>query len=135
MSTREIPIRFGAGMKVIADIKGFAIESDQPAWAGGEGTVPAPFDLFLASLATCAGYYVLAFCREREIPIEDITMSMVTERGAVSKMIDKITFIVDLPPSFPEKYKFALGKAIDHCSVKVHMIKPPRFETVARTKS
>ena len=54
--------RFGGGLKVDAEYRGFTIKTDQPFHEGGEGRRPAPFDLFLASLATCAGFYVLAFC-------------------------------------------------------------------------
>jgi putative redox protein len=135
MNIREIPILLGAGLRVSTKIKGFVIETDQSVREGGEGKAPAPFDLFLASLATCAGFYVLAFCREREIPVEDIAMTMTTEKGEISKRIDKITFTVDLPPSFPEKYKFALVKAIDLCTVKVHMVKAPQFEIITRAAS
>ncbi len=135
MSAREIPVKFGEGLKVSAEIKGFVIETDQPLRDGGGGTFPAPFDLFLASLATCAGFYVLAFCRERRIPMDGIALKMAVEKGEASRMIDKITFTVDLPSSFPEKYKFALVKAIDHCTVKAHILKPPQFEILTRPTS
>jgi ribosomal protein S12 methylthiotransferase accessory factor len=132
MNVREIPIHMGDGLKVSTEIKGHVIETDQPARDGGGGAAPAPFDLFLASLATCAGFYVLAFCRERQIPVEGIGLKMSTEKGEVSKRIDKITFTVDLPSTFPEKYKFALVKAIDHCTVKNHILVAPQFEIITR---
>ncbi len=37
-------------------------------------------------------------------------------------MIDKVTITVDLPAGFPEKYRFALVKAVDHCTVKAHIL-------------
>ena len=57
---------------------------------------------------------------------------MTTERGEVSKMIDKVVITVDLPPHFPEKYQAALVKAVDHCTVKAHILRPPRFEVAVR---
>ncbi|MCK7527679.1 MAG: OsmC family protein [Ignavibacteriales bacterium] len=51
--------------------------------------------------AACAGYYALAFCKERKIPTEGLAVTMTTERGEVSKMIDKISICVDPPAGFP----------------------------------
>lgn len=132
MSEKELKIVFGEGLQIDVEYKGFVVKTDQPAREGGGGTAPSPFDLFLVSLASCAGFYALAFCRERKIPVEGLKVAMTTEKGEVSKMIDKITVTVDLPVDFPEKYKFALVKAIDHCTVKNHILRAPRFEIVTR---
>jgi putative redox protein len=47
-------------------------------------------------------------------------------------MIEKVTIEVDLPPGFPPKYREAIVKAIDHCAVKAHILRPPQFEIVTR---
>jgi putative redox protein len=132
MGTNEIKILFGDGLKVNAEYKGFLVHTDQPVHQGGEGTAPSPFDYFLISLATCAGFYALEFCQARKIPTGGLAVSMSTERGAVSKMIEKVTIQVDLPPGFPPKYRETVIKAIDHCTVKAHILRPPRFEILAR---
>lgn len=132
MSTKDLIVKFGEGYRVDVETKGFVVATDQPVREGGGGTAPSPFDLFLASLAACAGYYALAFCRERRIPTAGLSLTMTTERGEVSKMIDKVTFSIGLPTGFPEKYRFALIKAVDHCTVKAHVMRPPQFEIVVR---
>jgi ribosomal protein S12 methylthiotransferase accessory factor len=132
MSTKNIRVSFGEGLKVSAEYKGHVITTDQPVHQGGGGEFPAPFDLFLVSIATCAGFYVLAFCRERQIPLDDIEVTMDMVKGEVSKRIEKITITLSLPPSFPEKYKFAVVKAVDHCTVKNHIINAPQFEIVTK---
>lgn len=131
MSDREIKVTFPGGLKVDAAYKGFVIKTDQPVHQGGEGTAPAPFDLFLASIAACAGYYVVAFCRERGIPTEDAGVMMVTEKNPESKMVDKIRIEVRLPAGFPEKYRPAVIRAVDYCTVKAHILKAPAFEIKA----
>ena len=50
--------------------------SDQPVDEGGEGSAPQPFQLFLASIATCAGAYAVSFCQAREIPMDGMALSM-----------------------------------------------------------
>ncbi len=132
MAPNEITIVLRGGLKVDAEYKGFRIQTDQPVHQGGGGTAPSPFDYFLVSIAACAGFYALEFCQARKIPTEKLGVTMAAERGEVSKMIEKVTVRVDLPPGFPEKYRGPIVKAIDHCTVKAHILRPPQFEIVAR---
>jgi len=132
MDIKEMKITFPGGLRVDAAYKGFTIKTDQPVHEGGEESAPAPFDLFLASLGTCAGYYVLIFCKHRGIPVDKASLVMRMTKGLESKMIDKISIDIQLPPEFPEKYKTAIIKAVDSCTVKAHMMKPPQFEIVAK---
>jgi len=132
MAPNEIKIVFGGGLKVDASYKGFVVRTDQPVREGGGGTAPSPFDYFLVSLAACAGFYALEFCQARKIPTEKLGVTMATERGEVSKMIEKVSIRIDLPAGFPEKYRGPIVKAIDHCTVKAHILRPPQFEIVAR---
>jgi len=122
---REIRVTFPGGLKVDAEYKGFVVKTDQPVRDGGEGTAPSPFDLFLVSLATCAGFYTLAFCRERGIPTEKAGVVMRMERNPETRMIVRIAIEIEVPPEFPDKYRRAIIKAVDSCSVKAHILKPP----------
>ena len=131
MPDHEIRITLPGGHRVDAEYRGFTISTDQPVHAGGTNTAPAPFDLFLGSLATCAGYYVLAFCRERQIATEGITLTMTMEKPQGSKLYTKIGIIIHLPAGFPEKYRAAVIKAADACAVKAHIMNPPAFMITA----
>jgi len=125
-----LKVTFPGEMRVDAEYKGFTILTDQPVYAGGEGSAPAPFDLFLASIATCAGYYMLAFCQKRSIPTERASVLMSMEKNPETKMIEKISLQLQLPPEFPEKYEKAIVRSVEACSVKAHIQKAPSFETV-----
>jgi putative redox protein len=132
MESRVIQVSFPGGVRVDASFKGFVIQTDQPTYEGGAGAAPAPFDLFLASLATCAGYFVLVFCRERKIPTEGLALLLRTEKNPETKMIARISIEITLPPGFPVKYKTAVIKAADQCTVKRHILTPPLFEVEAK---
>lgn len=135
MDERMIILSFPGGLRVDANYKGFVIHTDQPVYEGGTNIAPAPFDLFLASLATCSGYYVLAFCVERKIPTEGLAVVMKKEKDPETHMISKVRIEITLPPTFPEKYKAAVGRAVDQCTVKRHLLKPPAIEIAADIKS
>ena len=128
MNPKDLNVVFGENYRIDVEYKGFTVKTDQPVRDGGDGTAPSPFDYFLVSLAACAGYYALAFCKERKLATDGLSVSMATERGEASKMIDKVTVTLGLPAGFPEKYRFAIVKAVDHCTVKAHILRAPQFE-------
>lgn len=124
----EMKVTFPGEKRVDAEYKGFLIKTDQPVYAGGKGTAPAPFDLFLGSIATCVGYYVLAFCQNRGYRTDQISVSMRMFKNDENRMIDKISLEIQLPPEFPDKYTKAIIKSVDKCAVKAHMVDAPAFE-------
>ena len=119
-------VRFDGGKRITADYNGFQIATDQAPDSGGDGSAPEPYDLFLASLATCAGIYVLNFCDRRNIPTDGITLSQRWERE--DGKIARITIEVRVPESFPEKYHPALVRAASLCAVKKTMETPPAMD-------
>jgi ribosomal protein S12 methylthiotransferase accessory factor len=108
------------------------IKTDQPATRGGDGTAPAPFDLFLASIGTCAGIYVVDFLTNRGISLENVRVVQTMDRSEETHMITNVSLRIELPKEFPDKYKAPLIRAVDLCSVKKHIMNPPEFtiETV-----
>lgn len=124
-------VRFPGGVAVEAIHAGMTIRTDQPVAAGGAGLAPSPFDLFLVSLSTCAGFYALRFCQERGLPTEGLGVTMDWERSPETKLISKIRISVKLPEGFPEKYRSAILRATDQCAVKKHLVSPPAIEVEA----
>jgi putative redox protein len=124
---KDMKVVFPGGKRVDAHYKGFHIKTDQPVYQGGEGSAPAPFDLFLVSIATCAGIYVLSFCQNRNIPTEDIMLTMHSEKNPETRRIERIRIDIQMPAEFPEKYTNAVIKSINGCAVKIHMEHPPFF--------
>ena len=123
----DIRVSFPGGKRVDASFDGFTVRTDQPAKNGGEGSAPAPFDLFLASLATCAGIYVVGFCQARNIPTDGIRLLQRTENDAKGKVL-RVEIEVHVPPSFPAEYRDALARAAAACKVKKTIADPPAFE-------
>jgi putative redox protein len=123
----DMQIYFPGGKRVFADYGGFTIETDQPARGGGDGSAPAPFDLFLASIGTCAGIYALGFMQQREIEPAGAKITMRTHRDPDAGLIDKIDLELTLPAGFPEKYQAAIVNAMNLCTVKKHLHQPPTF--------
>jgi putative redox protein len=126
----EMIVDFPGESQVSAHFGSFTVTTDQPKSSGGEGTAPTPFELFLSSLATCAGFYVLGFCKMRKISAEGIRLTQKIEQNPQTKMVGKIRMEIQLPPDFPEQYTSAVIRAAESCLVKKHLENPPAFEVV-----
>src|SRR4051794_1800789 len=126
MST--MTVTFPGGVAVDATYAGHTIHTDQPRAAGGTDTAMSPFDLFLASIATCMGFYALRFCQERSLATEGLGLTLEPLREGDGKRMTALRIAVELPREFPAKYRDALERAIDHCAVKNQLLNPPRFE-------
>ncbi len=123
-------VRYPGGVAVEVLQRGFTIRTDQPEKAGGGGTAPSPFELFLASIAACAGFFALRFCQQRGIDTAGLGLTLDTERDPERHRVSKIVLRLRLPEGFPEKYRKAIVRAVDECAVKRHILEPPEFETV-----
>ncbi len=128
----SMKITFPGGQAVNALYKDFTIGTDQPEAAGGDGSAPSPFDLCLAALGTCAGFFALRFCQERKIDATGMRLELETEQDPDShRKLDRVQIRIHLPPGFPEKYRKAIIRAAEQCSVKRMIQEPPDFEVVA----
>jgi putative redox protein len=123
----DMKVYFPGGKRVYAEYGGFTIETDQPVRGGGDGSAPAPFDLFLASIGTCAGIFALGFMQQRGIDPEGSSIAMSTHYDPEKGLIGEITIELTLPPEFPEKYRNAIVNAMELCTVKKHLHQPPEF--------
>src|SRR5436305_15332454 len=121
-------VSFPGGVAVDATYAGHTIHTDQPRAAGGTDTAMSPFDLFLASIATCMGFYALRFCQERNLATKGLGLTLEPLREGDGKRMTALRIAVELPHDFPAKYRSAIERAIDHCAVKSQLLNPPRFE-------
>jgi len=121
-------ITLDGGKVITAHLKGRSIKTDQSVRNGGGGTAPEPFELFLASIGTCAGAYVKSFCDQRGIPAENIKIVQSLEFDPVKRIPGKITLDIQLPADFPEKYRAAVINAAELCLVKKTINDPPEFQ-------
>ena len=112
-----VEVAFPEGMQVHAKVKGHHIPTDQKPESGGEGNAPEPFDVFLASIATCAGYYAKSFCEQRGFESDEMSLSLDIQRNSEG-IITRIDLVLRPGSDFPEKYDRAVARAMNLCAVK-----------------
>jgi putative redox protein len=125
----EMVIDFPGGSRVDAHFGPYTVQTDQPPVA----SAPTPFAMFLASIGTCAGIYVLGFCQQRGISSDGIRIVQRTHSDPTNGMVGKIDLEIQVPAGFPEKYLSSLVRSAELCAVKKHLEKPPKFEVYTKT--
>jgi len=130
----EMIVDFPSGARVDAHFGAYTISTDQPPMGGGEGAFPTPFATFLASLVTCAGIYVLGFCRQRGLDTSGIRLVQRIKSNPMTGMVSDVEIEIQVPATFPEKYYSALVRSAEQCAVKKHMENPPSFNVHTEVK-
>ena len=126
----DIRLSFPGGKRVEATMGGHHIVTDQTLAHGGDDSAPEPFELFLASLATCAGLYVVAFCQTRGISTEGLEL---VQRHVLNDggLLTDVSMEIHLPREFPEKYRAAVVRAAEGCKVRRTLANPPNVTVKA----
>jgi ribosomal protein S12 methylthiotransferase accessory factor len=124
----EMTIDFPGGSRVDAHFGPFTVATDQPP----ASSAPTPFAVFLSSIGTCAGIYVLGFCRQRGLATEGIKIVQRVHSNPMNGMVEKIDLEIQVPPEFPQKYYDSLIRSAELCAVKKHLENPPKFEVTTK---
>ena len=124
----EMVIDFPGGSRVDAHFGNFTVPTDQPPVA----SAPSPFEIFLSSIGTCAGIYVLGFCNQRGLPTQGIRIVERINYNRMTGMVESVGMDIQVPPGFPEKYRDSLIRSAELCAVKKHLEKPPRFDITTK---
>lgn len=130
----EIKVKFAGNKRVDALFGDRVVHTDQSSLHGGEGSAPEPFELFLASLASCAGVYVLGFCQVRNIPTDGIELTQRHDFDESGRLA-RVTMQIDVPAAFPAKYVQALERVAAKCTVKRVIQDAPEFVIEAKARS
>ncbi len=131
MPMSEITVSLPGGKRVDAQVGKHLVRTDQPATNGGDDTAPAPFELFLAAIGTCAGIYVAGFCQKRGLPTESIRLRQRNHFDQETGALQRVEIDIEVPPDFPEKYRDALVRVADQCAVKKAIQAQPVFAVKA----
>jgi putative redox protein len=124
----EMIIDFPGGSRVDAHFGTFTVRTDQPP----ASSAPSPFEVFLSSIGTCAGIYVLGFCKQRDLPTRGMRIVQRMTRNPSTGMVEQVSLEILVPKDFPEKYLPSLIRSADLCAVKKHLENPPKFDITTR---
>jgi len=120
----DIKINFDENGSIIPSMNGNKITMSE-----------SPFLIFLATAGMCSAVYVRAFLQQRGMSLNGVSLTQKMEYNQMTNMVNTIDMIIDLPASFPEKYKETMKKVVAQCPVKRHLAEPPVFNVIPKLKT
>jgi putative redox protein len=102
------------------------LSADEPVTAGGSGAGPDPYDYLLTSLGVCTSMTVGLYARRKEMPLENITVSLWHSRiyaidceecETKEGMLDRIDVEVELTGSLSAEQHTKLMEIAGKCPV------------------
>jgi putative redox protein len=121
----SMEITFDGGKVITAHINGHTIITDQPVALGGQNSGPTPFELFLASIGTCAGIFVKSFCDQRGLSAEGIKILQNIDYDMQTGLPTNISIDIKIPADFPKQYRPTLINVAELCKVKKSIAAQP----------
>ncbi len=111
-------IKYINGKKFSAQNRTHTIIIDQPKEGGGEDQGPTPPELFIDSLGSCIGVYVLAFCKNTGLDSSGMKINLEWEKASDKpSRIKTISAKIYLPNADVGARKAALLKVAESCLV------------------
>ena len=112
-----VQVTWDGGVRFTADVRGHKVQVDQPRQGGGEDTGPSPLELVPTGLGTCVAYFVHQFLTARGIDPTGLTVSVGVAGAANPHRIGRFDVRVSLPGGIPERYREAVVRAAETCTV------------------
>jgi putative redox protein len=104
----------------------YHLRADEPASAGGGDTGPSPYDYLLAALGVCTSMTVGFYARRKQLPLENITVSLWHSRihakdceecETKEGMLDRIDMEIKLTGSLTAEQHAKLMEIAGKCPV------------------
>src|ERR1041384_1575479 len=121
-----IELRYDSGDRFAMRIRAHNLLVDQPVEDGGDDMGPSPVELFVASIASCAGFYAERFLKRRGMDPFGLRVScdylMADERPA---RVAWVGVSVCVPEPLTDQEHQVLERVLEHCTVKNSLESPP----------
>lgn len=112
-----VNVTWDGGVRFTADIRGHKVHVDQPRQGGGEDSAPGPLELVPAALGTCVAYFVEQFLTTRGVDPTGLEVAVGVAGAADPHRIGRFEVRVKTPAGMPERYRDAVVRAAETCTV------------------
>ena len=125
---KPITVTWDGGVQFTADIRGHKVHVDQPVKAGGQDSAPMPLELMSASLGTCVAFFVQQFLVTRGLDATGLAVDVQSLGAANPHRIGRFEVNVKIPSGMPEKYREAVKRAAEGCTVHHTLTHAPEID-------
>jgi putative redox protein len=125
----QAEVTFPSPTRIQARSKGLTVEVGPPPDRGGDPEAYGPFDILLCSLATCTGFQVAEFLRERGFDTAGAGVHIEAGRSDTTHLLERVSIEIRVPDGFPERYRDAIIRAAGLCFIKQQLGEKPEIVT------
>jgi len=123
----ELTIKYLGGHRFESIARRHLLTSDQPVENNGADNGATPPELFLFSLATCAGFYAAQYLNARALPSEELSIHVSGHKGDRPARFTSITLEVSAP-GLNKHHRDGILRAVESCLISNTLIHPPTLD-------
>jgi uncharacterized OsmC-like protein len=129
----EVKVRHQGAVKFEVSARQHTLICDQPADNCGADEGMTPPELFLASLASCAAFYAVAYLKKKNISREGVQVRVTAEKVPAPARLDHIHIEVDVPGPLCEADNAGVTDAVHRCLIHNTLLHTPTVHIELRT--
>ncbi|PSH04183.1 MAG: osmotically inducible protein OsmC [Acidobacteria bacterium] len=124
----EVSVEHLGSVQFEIKARGYSILCDQPAGNGGfdEGMIQP--ELLLASLGSCAGYFVADYLKRQKLATEGTKIHVTAEKVKNPFRLDNFRIEVEVPAGLSEEHLKGVREAVHHCLIHNTLMNPPKID-------
>ncbi len=122
-----VSVEHRAGKSFTVSIRQHELVVDASLEDGGEDGGPKPTELFVASLGSCIGIMIAAYCQNADLPYEGMEVDAAFDLAADPICIGSIAIDITMPEGFPEERRKALLRVAQACPIHNTLHRPPQI--------
>jgi putative redox protein len=103
------------------------IVCDQPLENGGFDEGMTPPELLLASLGSCAGFYVALYLKKHKLAMEGTRIRVTADKLKEPARMDDFHIEVEVPSYLSEEHGKGVEEAVGHCLIHNTLLHPPKI--------
>ena len=121
----QMLVTHDAGDRFAIEIRGHTVVVDQPEAIGGDDVGPTPTELFVASLASCVGFYARRYLARHRLDATGLRVEVAWDMATKPSRVGEVTMRVVVPAGVPEERRAGLLAQAGHCTVHNTLHQPP----------
>lgn len=128
----EVTAEYQGRAKFTVSARGHTVTCDQPRENGGADEGMTPPEFFLASLATCAGYYAAQYLNARGLPSAGLSLRLHAEKLLKPARLGALRIEVDAP-DLPAMHTEGLLRSVKACLIHNTILSAPSIDVAINT--
>ena len=124
----EVKITHLDQVKFAIQARSHVVICDQPSDNGGEDSGMTPPELLLASLGSCAAFYVVQFLKARNLDDRNVEVVVAADKLKQPARLGKFRVHVSCPLPLTQEQTEGLMRSVHHCLIHNTLLTPPEIK-------